>query len=324
MKLSLIIAMFNIENYIAECLNSCICQKDVSIDDYEIIIVNDGSTDHSREIANTYLNKSYNVHLIDRINGGLSAARNTGLLNAKGEYVWFIDGDDRISEYSVSILIDRINKYHCDVYMIDYSAFYEDNTSKSFSLNLPKGVFVGKSFMESKMRILPMMAWLSIYRRSYLIKEKLCFTEGIIHEDLDFSVRSHYLANSILYIAIDLYKYRVNSAGSIMAKVKKDYTKSVISYSVIQIIWSNFFKNINIANSYRNYLLGLISQFITTRLFSGKIDDNCQEIKQIKSKRKIYIKFLWNSGAIKSKLFVLFILFTPKKLCEHFCSKKLH
>lgn len=323
MKLSLIIAMFNIEKYIAECLNSCIIQKNVSFDDFEIIVVNDGSTDRSREIANDFLLKYDNIRIVDRHNGGLSAARNTGLLNARGEYVWFIDGDDKIVDFSVSFLIEKINKYHSDVYMVDYSLFYEGNTNTpKFNCNLPKEIFAGKKIMESQRRILPMMAWLSIYNRNYLLKERIAFTEGIIHEDLDFSVRSHYLAKSIFYTAESLYCYRMNSTGSIMSNVRKNYTKSVISYDIIQTVWSDFFKNKNVSYYYRKYLMGIISQFIMVRLYSGKVD-SCQEIELIKSKRNRYIKFLWNFGTVKSKLFVLLVLFTPKRLCEFLCSKRI-
>lgn len=323
MKLSLIIAMFNIEKYIAECLNSCIIQKNVSFDDFEIIVVNDGSTDRSREIANDFLLKYDNIRIVDRHNGGLSAARNTGLLNARGEYVWFIDGDDKIVDFSVSFLIEKINKYHSDVYMVDYSLFYEGNTNiPNFNCNLPKEIFAGKKIMESQRRILPMMAWLSIYNRNYLLKERLAFTEGIIHEDLDFSVRSLYLAKSILYTAESLYCYRKNSIGSIMSNARKNYTKSVISYDIIQMVWSNFFRNKAISRDYRTYLMGTLSQFLMLKLCSGKVD-NCPEIELIRLRKKKYIKFLWNMGSIKSKLFVLLVLLMPRQLSEFLCSKKL-
>ena len=94
-KLSLIIPMYNVELYIEKCLNSCINQ-DLSADEYEIIIVNDGSKDNSLSIAESIAQKHNNVRIITQTNGGLSSARNTGLINSRGEYIWFIDSDDWI------------------------------------------------------------------------------------------------------------------------------------------------------------------------------------------------------------------------------------
>lgn len=94
-KLSLVIPMYNVELYIEKCLNSCINQ-DLSSNEYEIIIVNDGSKDTSLSRAEAIARKHNNIKIISQENGGLSSARNTGLKNAKGEYIWFIDSDDWI------------------------------------------------------------------------------------------------------------------------------------------------------------------------------------------------------------------------------------
>ena len=93
-KVSIIIAMYNIEEYIAYCINSCVNQIDVDPEDYEIIIVNDGATDRSLDVALDAIKGVSNARIITRQNGGLSAARNTGIENAKGKYLWFVDGDD--------------------------------------------------------------------------------------------------------------------------------------------------------------------------------------------------------------------------------------
>ena len=109
-KISIIIAMYNIEDYIAKCLTTCLTQEKVSSKDYEIIVVNDGSTDNSLGIATEILLNIPNARIITRENGGLSEARNTGLEYANGEYVWFIDGDDAISPKAVSTLLYNIDK----------------------------------------------------------------------------------------------------------------------------------------------------------------------------------------------------------------------
>ena len=92
-KLSIIVPVYNVEKYLERCINSLINQ-DLCRNEYEIIIVNDGSTDYSGDIAKAIQSKVENIHLYEQVNGGLSAARNTGLKYACGKYVIFVDSDD--------------------------------------------------------------------------------------------------------------------------------------------------------------------------------------------------------------------------------------
>ena len=122
-KVSIIIAMYNIQKYIAYCINSCVNQIGTNPEDYEIIIVNDGSTDNSLNVALDAIKGVSNARVVTRHNGGLSAARNTGLENAHGEYVWFVDGDDAIASNALSVLLFNIEKYVSDAYLINFSTF---------------------------------------------------------------------------------------------------------------------------------------------------------------------------------------------------------
>ena len=89
--------MYKVEAFIEKCLNSCLNQ-DISKEEYEIVCVNDGSPDKSAEIAEHIAKSNANIRVINRPNGGLSAARNTGIDNAKGEYIFFVDSDDWIAD----------------------------------------------------------------------------------------------------------------------------------------------------------------------------------------------------------------------------------
>lgn len=106
MLFSLILPVYKVEHYIGKCILSCLEQKGINSSEYEIILVDDGSPDHSIDVALDVVRKypNYQVNVIHRENGGLSAARNTGLRVAKGKYVWFIDSDDWIASDSLSIL----------------------------------------------------------------------------------------------------------------------------------------------------------------------------------------------------------------------------
>ena len=119
MILSIIIPMFKVEVFIKTCLESCV-KQDLSSVDYEIICVNDGSPDQSAVLAREFADQYSNIKVIDRPNGGLSAARNTGLSLAKGEYVWFVDSDDWIVEDCIGRIVKRLQETQPDMLQIQY------------------------------------------------------------------------------------------------------------------------------------------------------------------------------------------------------------
>ena len=120
MLLSIVIPVYNLEEYLARCLDSIISQN-YDKNNYEIIIVNDGSTDGSQNVIDGYANKYENVSAIYQENSGVSEARNKGLKVAKGEYVWFIDGDDYISKGSLAYLSGIAIKENPDYILFSYT-----------------------------------------------------------------------------------------------------------------------------------------------------------------------------------------------------------
>lgn len=229
MKLSIIVPVYNVEDYITQCLNSLLDQ-DLGQDDYEIIIVNDGSNDSSDKIANEYVQRHKNVQIINRENGGLSAARNTGLKNAKGEYVWFVDSDDWIEANSLNTLIRLLDKNELDVLCFGVKCYH--NAEHIDSSNSPteyvEQVMHGADFV-SKVKMIP-AAWAAVYRRSFLSENKLTFYEGILHEDEEFTPRAYFLANKIMYLHKHVYYYRQRE-GSIMKSARN--AKRAVDYLTI-------------------------------------------------------------------------------------------
>ena len=108
MKLSIIIPVYNVEQYVGRCLQSCLSQSHVKADDYELVIVNDGTKDNSMQVVEEMTRGCTNITVINQHNQGLSMARNAGLKEAKGEYVWFVDSDDWIAEGSISKIAAKI------------------------------------------------------------------------------------------------------------------------------------------------------------------------------------------------------------------------
>lgn len=207
--------MYGVEKYIEKCLMSCINQ-DISLGhDYEIICVNDGTRDKSAEIAKQVASGYEGIQVIDQENGGLSVARNNGLHMAKGEYVWFVDSDDWIDEGCLG-RITSILKNDIDILQIQDRCVYDDE-EKSFDepFTSIEGVKTGREV--TLQGGLPAPAQFSIYRRKFLLENKLEFVKGIYHEDSEFKPRAVYLAHKIASDDVVSYNYYQRPVGSIMS-----------------------------------------------------------------------------------------------------------
>lgn len=199
---SIIVPIYNVENYIARCLDSIISQTYRNI---EVILVNDGTKDNSLSIAERYLSDC-RIKIVHRENGGLSAARNSGLDYATGEYVCFIDSDDSIQSRMIEVLLNVINLIgvdfaRCDLRHINHEDELTDvgdfDKSKITILSSPIKDFICRGFWPSVCH--------TLFRRSAI--GDLRFKEGIVHEDLDFTYRFFLRAQSGVYIPWIGYNY---------------------------------------------------------------------------------------------------------------------
>lgn len=218
-KLSIIIPTYNVEDFIVRCLDSCLDQ-DINNDEYEIIIVNDGSKDNSINIAEQYVSRYNNIHIVHRDNGGLSAARNTGLSKAHGEYVWFLDSDDTIEPNCLKELINRVQLLKLDVLCFTLKLIYPDESEKIYNIlknsnqnQFEYSVLTGKDFIQQV--YMPASACVALFKRQFLIDQELKFVEGILHEDQEFTPRAYCLAERISIIEKAYYNY-YQREGSIM------------------------------------------------------------------------------------------------------------
>ena len=219
MILSIIIPVYNVEPYIEKCLKSCIQQKGISFDDFEIVIINDGTKDKSMDIIQSILNSNEtvtNVKIITQENAGLSAARNTGIKHAKGEYLWFVDSDDWIDDNSLQCIVDELKKEEIDILQMPYKLIYENNRPQEIEkvkeINHPVS---GRECM--KMTRFPNLTQSRIYKRDFLKNNNLWFTPGILHEDAEFKPRAIWSANKIKTLNIPFYNYLKREKNSITA-----------------------------------------------------------------------------------------------------------
>lgn len=225
-KISIIIPVYNIEEYIAACLDSAIGQD---FDGFEVIVVDDGSTDNSGKICDGYARD--NVRIYHKENGGLSDARNFGLSKARGKYILFVDGDDTITHNACSELYSDAEKNGADTVIGTASlarasaaaARYERIARENFSLHTP---YTGKEYLTGCLKggALRVEVWRTLYRRDFLTENNLLFKKGIMHEDEEFTPRALLAAKSVVLTDLAFYRYnndRVNSIINSTAKKRK-------------------------------------------------------------------------------------------------------
>ena len=223
-KFSLIIPVYNVESYLANCLDSCLNQ-DIPHSDYEIIVVNDGSPDNSQSIIDKYVNKYDNIIPIIKENGGLSSARNAGLDIAKGEYIWFIDSDDEIQKNCLGGIIEKIVSCNSDIATINYKLLDIHGCElKKVNRKMYDGRIYSGTDLFFNHYIYPFSgAPFYIFKRQFLIDNDLRFKEGIYFEDCLFTPILYTKINSCICYDKEVYFYymRDNSITHSKPSIKK-------------------------------------------------------------------------------------------------------
>lgn len=244
MKISIIVPVYNVENYVEQCLRS-ICNQ--TINDIEIIIVNDGSEDNS--ISKIKEIKDYRIKIINQKNKGLSSARNTGLKYAIGDYIAFVDSDDFVGiNTAYEDMYNIALKDNSDVVSGDAVWYYSESDrrikekSKNFIYDTPIN---GEEFLLTVLRAnaIYVPVWFNLYKRDFLINNNLLFKEGVYHEDEWFTHRVLLKAERISIYNKQFYMYRQQRPGSITNTLsEKRYL------DIIQSCFENEKQLININN----------------------------------------------------------------------------
>ena len=218
MKLSIIIPVYNVEQYIERCLQSCLQQPYVTADDYELVIVNDGTKDNSMVIVERMVRDHTNVTIINQHNQGLSMARNAGLRAAKGDYVWFVDSDDWVAENCLDGIIKRLGETETDTLQLQYRNVYSDDTPCDEHYATIEGVVSGKELLVTNSYFTAIQ--FMIYRREFLLAHQITFYPGIYHEDNEFKPRVVYFAERCASYDKIAYNYFKGNSNSITAQLK--------------------------------------------------------------------------------------------------------
>lgn len=257
LKISIIIPAYNAAIYIEKCIMSLLNQN-IPDNEYEIIVINDGSTDNTFHIIQSLSSIYSQIKCINTPNQGVSNSRNLGIDRANGEIILFVDADDFIEPNSLATIYNTMQDNDLDLLLLDYN--YWDTKGKQIDgfdhkelKQCSQNVVSGKEFILKK--YLPSTVWILAYRHSYLSKYNFYFI-NIRHEDEEFIPRVLYYAQRIKYLPLKFYNY-IQSESSFM----QNYKESALFDRIKAMASLNNFKDSNIKEpEIRFYIEEHISQ----------------------------------------------------------------
>lgn len=299
-KYSFIVPVYNTEKYLKKCLDSLVNQ---TYKDFEIIVVNDGSTDKSSNIISKYQKKYKNIIVIDKENEGLSMARNRGVQKSSGKYIIFVDSDDYVSNK----LLEEVDKKIDDSDILRFQIATEDEEytkineyhEESFESMCGYDAF---KYLSSYHFVEP--AWCYVIRKNYYIENKFSFKKGVYHEDFGLIPYVIYKARKVKSIDFIGYYY-IQRNGSIMNN--NDYKKTVKKafdmleqYKTMRL----FAKNINRKNNLDDYFLSYISNSVIVKARELKKDEKKVYINELK-KLNVFDGVLVNTRIRRFKKYLM-------------------
>lgn len=274
-KVSIIVPVYNVEKYIDKCLNSLVNQ---TLNDIEIIIVNDGSIDDSEQIILKYKEKyPSKIVYLKKENGGLSDARNFGMPYAKGDYIAFLDSDDYVELDTYEKLYNRAIQTDADMVECDFYWEYSDKKIHDTSAN-----YKDESDMYANARV---VAWNKLYKKDLIINSGIKFPKGLRYEDLEFFYKILPQLKKIELINEPLIHY-VQRDDSI-TYVQNEKTADI--FAILDNI-INYYKWINLYNQYNQEL-----EYMYVRILFGSSFKRMLNIKDKETRRKLLMDSYFNA-----------------------------
>jgi len=246
-KVSVIVPVYNVESYIEKCLKSLVKQ---TVEDIEIIIVNDGSTDSSVDIINNYRNKyPKKIIYLEKENGGLSDARNYGIPYAKGEYISFLDADDYVEENMYQKMYELAKKEISDMVECNFYWQYPNKLKEDIGVR-----YNGKHEMLQNIRV---VAWNKLIKREVIVNNNLQFPKGYRYEDVEFTYKLLPYINRVSFLKEPMVYYiqRDNS----ISNSQNERTKEI--FDVLQHV-IDYYKEKNIYEKYKDELEYIYTRYL--------------------------------------------------------------
>lgn len=241
-EISVIVPAYNVENYIKRAINSILAQ---SFQNFEIIIINDASTDDTNHIIQECYSSEKKIQIIQhKYNSGLGAARNTGITHAKGKYIVFIDSDDWIENNMLEDLYSTAEAKNADVVACGVWLAYADGRKEpyhSHEFEIPGGLKAIEMLTEYKIGTI---AWNKLYRKELIDKHSLWFPP-IYHEDVSFAIQTAYFCRYFVSIPHEFYNYFQNPQSITRKKLSE---KHMFSYIELFKLITQFIDKIDLRN----------------------------------------------------------------------------
>lgn len=237
-KVSVIVPVYNVEKYISKCLNSLVNQ---TLEDIEIIVVNDGSKDTSIDIVKEYAQKYKNIKVYEKENGGLSDARNYGLQFATGKYIAFLDSDDYVDVNLYKRMYEKAKKEDSDMVECNFYWVYDKKTKKDIGQK-----YKGKKEMFEKARV---VAWNKLYKKEVLDNANVQFPKGLRYEDVEFFYKLIPHIESVSFVKEPLIYY-VQRKQSIV-NTQNEKTKDI--FTVLENV-IEYYKEHNLYEEYKEVI----------------------------------------------------------------------
>ncbi|WP_458402847.1 glycosyltransferase family 2 protein [Methanobrevibacter sp.] len=242
-KVSVVIPVYNVEDFLGECLDSISNQ---TLKDIEIICVNDGSKDKSLEILNEYAARDERFTVIDQENGGHAVATNRGMKLATGKYIFFMDSDDILELTALEDTYNLAEEKQVDFVIFQAINYYMDTgklvEAENYSMNALAD-FVGDSVFKwsdikdyiFKITVTP---WSKLYNREFIMKNNIIYPEGLVFDDNVFFFETLFAAERITFLRKHLFKRRWYSSSSTTSGAKH-FTNYI---QICDLIWQTFFR----------------------------------------------------------------------------------
>lgn len=299
-SLSVIIPVYNVEQYLESCVNSVLNQTHLPD---EIVLVDDGSTDRSGMICDFFSEKSDIIHVIHKTNGGLSDARNTGIREAKSDYLLFLDSDDTILPDTIEQFFSVIGQCRPEVIVGNVTSYYSDKCVRKMHTLQNRKLISGPAFLKREL-ISDSMFYESvqcIYEKAFLVSNKLWFIKGLLHEDQVFTTLVFLKAEKVVPTEINFYNHMIRE-GSI--SMQSDQTPNASSLVRICKILEK-----EVANIEDNQLQTMILDHCVSLYYRAYVDAKLVAYPEIRIDKAYLIK---NSFSYKNKLRTLLYCLNQK------------
>ena len=302
---SIIVPVYNVEKYLRQCLKS-VEQQDY--DRLQVIIVNDGSTDCSKEICEEYLNKNPDWIMINQSNQGLSAARNAGIERAMGQYITFLDSDDWLDKHYISTLVEAAIKYNAEI--VETGVIWKYPSYERIEVIDTTTVFNMRGAMKHYLlqtNPIHSCACGKLYQRKLF--DDLRFVVGRLHEDGFFMYQAIYRSKTFVALNYAGYYYRQNREGSIMTVTVKPKNITDVMDMMEQRL--EFFKEKQETALYRMAEAYYYRTALTNYITSVKIIKDKKLSQELKEKLKNGKKSIFSNRylGIKKLKFILYFYF---------------